>query len=594
MEWTQEQLNIFGVDLDVKKILTIMALSGSAKTTSAVEIIRRNPHLRFLYVSFSEAIVTAVRKDIVGLPNAKASTINSYAFQGSVSFRMGRPVINITIDKIGEYFNMDISKKSQRTIAFLTRRMFKEYCLNTLSPEEYKELKKEELLRASLSSKDKKNMFKAVDNAVALYDGISKGKTKYISHESYLKYFMTNGSMTNHDYDYIIVDEAQDLNDIMFTFVEEQAKTLIDPHSDKKVGVIAIGDQNQGIYGFLESKNIIETLNKNYPSTQKSLTRSFRFGSGSRMEKVANMLLHSRGEHVQGVACYPDDILRNIAFLGRNNLQVIKKCVELIENKENFSLLGGVSSLDLDTIFDIAKMGGIYHNKIKSDFIRGFKTKFDLKKWAQEEDAVDVLMAINVVNYLLSLSLKNEKNEYEREIGRMVARFSGRGGFIKKIIDIIEMKSKKTAPYIVSTYHKSKGLGVDGVELMENKGAHLDDIYIPYGWKSLSGRSKKLVINGQTITEYQLHIEDEKKYIIFDEYNLMYVAVTRAKKELVILDEVLKTSMMFVDLLFKEVEENNSKEGFYYINFPEVKTRFKIEAKDADLFLKYLGTRYRR
>lgn len=133
-------------------------------------------------------------------------------------------------------------------------------------------------------------------------------------------------------YDAILVDEAQDLN-------ANQIAYLL-AHDGPR---IFIGDPHQSIYGFRGADDRMRTLLRAATRTFH-LTTSFRFGP--RVARIANLVLALKRapEHVAGagesILLRPEDPLRPSAVIARTQAGLFLACVRALHADEPIRVLG--------------------------------------------------------------------------------------------------------------------------------------------------------------------------------------------------------------------------------------------------------------
>ena len=95
VRWTPEQAKIINMEIDPSdpRVTKVMAFAGSGKTSTLVELCRRNPNLKFLVIVFNAAIKT--QWDELKLGNVKALTAHGLAWKywldsGMTRERLGR------------------------------------------------------------------------------------------------------------------------------------------------------------------------------------------------------------------------------------------------------------------------------------------------------------------------------------------------------------------------------------------------------------------------------------------------------------------------------------------------------------------------
>jgi superfamily I DNA/RNA helicase len=271
-------------------------------------------------------------------------------------------------------------------------------------------------------------------------------------------------------YDYVFIDEAQDLN---------LAQIDLAVRSCAPGGrVISVGDQNQAIYGFRGAdENAIQNIVDRCQSKRMPLSITYRCAKNivnmakelvpalEAAETAENGSIENIGESKMLDLVRPGDFI-----LSRVNAPLIKWCLELLKMRVPANIQGR----------DFAKTLSSLVKKSKSNSIEGFLTW--LMNWKEEE--VKRLVAI-----ARDTSIVEDKAEC------LIALCEGTAS-IKDLLDNIDKMfhdGDDKDRVILSSTHKAKGLERDRVFLLR-------DTYRP--------------ANGQ------------------EEANLLYVAITRARKSL--------------------------------------------------------------
>uniref|UniRef100_A0A8C3I2V1 F-box DNA helicase 1 n=1 Tax=Chrysemys picta bellii TaxID=8478 RepID=A0A8C3I2V1_CHRPI len=286
-------------------------------------------------------------------------------------------------------------------------------------------------------------------------------------------------------YDAIFVDEAQDCTPAILDIVLSQT-----------CGIIFVGDPHQQIYTFRGAVNALFTV----PHTHIFyLTQSFRFGPeiayvGSTIldvcKKIRNKMLVGGNQEgdVRG------STNGKTAFLSRGNLNVFENAVTITggERPTKIHLLGGPKNFGLDKIHDIWKL-------LQPE--EALKLQIDdhfIKKWV-EKDGFQGLK-----NY----AAKTEDRELEVKI-TIVEKYNVRIPELVARIKNSHVSNIAFADYVIGTVYKAKGLEFDTVLVAD------DFMKVPCARHNL-----------QRLPHFITDMSAE------DEWNLLYVAVTRAKKHL--------------------------------------------------------------
>jgi len=288
-----------------------------------------------------------------------------------------------------------------------------------------------------------------------------------ITHDGYLKlYQLTNPKL---DYDYIMVDEAQDSNEVMLDIVFKQ-------HSKK----IFVGDPSQKIYGFRGAINVFNSKKyMEYKPEMFSLTESFRFGQ--EIADVANEVLNAiPGNKIAIKGCDRESEIAKVdkeiqyTILFRTNTKLVDKAISLAEEGKSIHIIGGLEDIIKDAM-DIYYLFAEEYDNIKSAFFKNFK---------------------HYNNFLqLTADLKIAKYKF---LVRLIEQYGDT--LLIKITKLKEQQEgKRSADVLLSSTHKAKGLEFVSVILWDDFKEILDFL--------------------------KIQNPDEK---IIEEINLLYVAITRA------------------------------------------------------------------
>ena len=271
--------------------------------------------------------------------------------------------------------------------------------------------------------------------------------------------------------DYLLLDEAQDCNPVMVQIVERY-----------KGQKILVGDRYQNIYGFNKTMNIMD----NDIGTKLALSKSFRFGNA--VQDLANVILTYRGNETPLEGNGDDKAVRYFtqpesfipdAIICRTNSGVIESIFECMDKYPDCSIKATVDVKNITSfIYSYLALEKGEMKEVKHPLLFGFKNFADLTDYLQDSPDPDI-------------------KKYDELMKRV--------GATRIIAAMTKCEKSGDADILITTAHKSKGLTLGNVII------HSD---FQYKLKTKSG-----------VTE--LKISD-------DELNLIYVAITRAKKDIVI------------------------------------------------------------
>ncbi|KAI5617960.1 F-box DNA helicase 1 isoform X1 [Silurus asotus] len=505
---THEQHQILNHDIQRDHVVKIMAFAGTGKTTTLVKYAQQRPHLRFLYISFNKSVIVQAKRSFPS--NVECRTIHSMAYKaiGHRYRSLGKLCNNLKPFTVAF-----VLPKGQGGFvnAKVVTQTISNFCSSTdesIGPQHVPDRYKNTNGREECPSESKRKMF--ANDAQNIWKKMTEMKpTKqtahYITHDGYLKLWQLQKPELE-DYDAIFIDEAQDCTPVIMDIMLSQA-----------CGKILVGDPHQQIYTFRGAVNALHAV----PHTHLYyLTQSFRFGS--EIAYVSATVLHVCkkvkkilvGGHQDGTVRGEDketlDTVRlaqtqvggKVAILCRCNLTVFCEVVRLTDVNPNckIHIVGGVENFGLKQILDIwilmqPEVKRRNENlRIMDPFIRSF-CREKLGGYAG----------------LKRYAIHTEDRELEAKLS-MVEKFIKR---IPQLVDRIyscAQSKPDCADFILGTVHKSKGLEFDTVVVMD------DFIKVPCSRHNLQ----------------RMNISPGIRKALADEWNLLYVAVTRAKRTLYI------------------------------------------------------------
>jgi len=486
MNITEQQKEILE-SVQKYRSVKINAFAGTGKTTTLKLIAQTYKEKKILYLAFNSAIKNEASS--IFPPNTEVKTTHGLAF-GAI-----KKNTNIDLTKLVNYRAIDISKEFNITYnqAVVAIKIFDNFCNNVQNEIEQKDIE----------HKTAKHMF---DRML-----ISKMKP---THAFYLKYYyllISSGQIQQFNYDIIMLDEAQDTNEVTLGIFEALSSKV----------KIYVGDEHQQIYSFRGSKNALSKI-----KSDKKLYLSCSFRFNKQIASYANILLKNfKNEEIQIDTLEKnnikdDDIITN-GYISRTNAQLISIISNRIENRKPF-----VTVRDPNEIFNLTiEVHYILVNK--KDEVK--RNRF-LKEFSNEDEILDY--AIEVDDYELKSALKMAKEYKEKlfDFKDISEKFynawknKNANGFDKRIGEIL----------FLTTAHTAKGLEWDKVTISDDF-TDFADLIVDFGCDDL-----------KEFQEEQNYLPNQE---IIDEFNLFYVAITRAKKVLI------KDSENFHYLMSKNIEK---------------------------------------
>ncbi len=458
------------VDCQFNDILIVNAYAGTGKTSTLVQFCEARKNSSILYLSYNSSMKKEAEIKFKHLPNVNVKTMHSLAYTeldiaNKYKNRLGSLRAKDLVDA-GIVARIPLGQQNLYATAIL--RLLRLFC-NT-NQEIMPFLRDIEKSPNNYELPFMVSMPFILNSTLALWKDIQTPKCKLpYEHDFYLKSYQL--SKAKLDYDYILVDEAQDINACVIDIVLNQAKA-------KKV---FIGDTYQSIYKFRGAVNSLEILSKRPRSTTLYLTQSFRCPQS--IANIANMYLNilNAPKPFRGTKKSVCQSNEPKAILCRTNARLFDVAIANIEKK--LFIVGGVDSCNFDDLLDVQKLMFKKHEYIKSPFIAGFKDIKELLEYSKDTGEIDLQQKVMVLYKYM-----------KQDIRLLIKQIKGQC-----------VKKQEKADIVLSTGHKSKGLEWDDVEI-------LDDF-----------------------VNIKKTIEEEEEIIVpKEELNLLYVAVTRAKRALAV------------------------------------------------------------
>lgn len=302
-------------------------------------------------------------------------------------------------------------------------------------------------------------------------------------HNFYLKYYaLAKDKNLEREYDCILLDEAQDSNAVMLSiFLNNTCPKIL------------VGDTFQNIYGFNDSINAFHIITPTYQST---LNTSFR--CTQRILDYANFFLKyfssKNFKHMKSSIKEQKQDLDDKAIISRTNAKIIEFINEIDQKQENdFALLKEPHKI-FAPLYAV-----LYFRSAKLDLIpqeyayfKNFSTTKELYAYIEKMQDKELLSALNLLNK-------------EIDIDKVSKR-------AKKLF------CNKDAKNFIINAHQAKGLEWNKVEL-------------------LNDFSPLMELKKRIDEERQASKRKELDFILEQELNLFYVAITRAKNELIDMSE---------------------------------------------------------
>lgn len=270
------------------------------------------------------------------------------------------------------------------------------------------------------------------------------------------------------EYDVIMLDESQDSNGVLLSII-----------SSARAQQIYVGDKYQQIYSWRGATNAMDCITT--PNTC-NLSQSFRFGP--KIAALASGILQNElGSDVpiKGFDAIEDELCvleKPDCMIFRTNAGLIGEALRQIEQSRKVCIVGDVGALILliDGIRDLEETGRSTHPELMD-----FESYIDFLEYTDTDTGKDLAVIVRLVSE------------------------HGYAGLKAALVKVKE-NSEADSDIILTTAHKSKGREWDTVKLGD------DYRYI------------------EDLTAARLSNKDFP--FNAEEFNLLYVAITRAKKKL--------------------------------------------------------------
>lgn len=408
---TEEQNNIITTIKNMQDNETVMviAFAGTGKTSTFYLTTHFLNQYTFLYLAFGKDIVKEAKKKFNS--NVFVTTVNSLAFKAMVKDKKEVRENAYKVHEVSEIFDCELSMASDilQIVNFYCNSDFEN--INNVA------------YHVSLRSK---NIIEPFKLAQEFYNKMKKREIK-ITHNFYLKEYSLSDIPRTLNFDYVLLDEAQDTNRVTLAILK------------KVIGKkILVGDPHQNIFtSFRGSVNAMKEVNIDY-----KLYLSCTFRCNQNIVDYANEVLFTYKKEKTPIVSMNnknDYKIETTAYITRTNAQIIF----LISQFNDFRLIKEPDELFETTI-------SIYNFLNKKPERIPDKHKY-LNKFKNENELINHIYEFNDVE--LSSSL------------RIAKIFKG---YIYVIKNKAQKNNNKNSKNIFITAHTSKGLEFDRVELQKD------------------------------------------------------------------------------------------------------------------------------
>ncbi|XP_042191393.1 F-box DNA helicase 1 [Callorhinchus milii] len=509
---TSEQQCILSHEIAPTHVVKIAAFAGTGKTCTLIWYAQQRPHLRFLYVASSES--DAVQARSLYTPNVQCVTMDAMAYHyEGYKYQRRKKLIFGDLKPLAVLGMLRERGVGYIRAKLLCRTLSSFFCS---ADEEISVAHVPEICnntRGDVQLMEYKEKSKLAEDAGRIWRkmvNLRETKTSgyFMTRDGCLKLWqLSKPSLWT--FDAIFVDKAEDCSPAILDIVLSQ-----------KCGKFLVGDRHQQIHSFSGAGNALCEA----PHTHTyCLTQSLRFGPDIAYlaATILEVCKHVRDKTLVGGSL--DDGSRGngveqMAILCRGVPAAFDEALRLTagQNPSKIHLIGGLGKFGLDTILDVwmlLKPDEDPKRKeavIRDPFIRifsrngGFRGLKDYVSTAEDEVLGGSIAVVEKYRFRIP-------------------------GFVQRITEY-SVDIPALANVVLGTVHKAKGYEFDTVQMMD------DFAKVP-----------GLQLNGHLLSGFSPDV------VAVEEWNLLYIAVTRARKHLV-MSKSLENLLSFAGEYFLRTE----------------------------------------
>lgn len=497
-KWSPYQEKIYDFIEHGQGHLIVEAVAGSGKSTTLVKCLDFIPQDdKVLLTAFNTDIVEELKKRTIDKPNVEAKTLHGLGLQ-FIKRNLPQVAAEVEPFKYDSYIKNNIKELSSINTYKLKGREFYRYMENIKKYVDYGRFYLCQTEKDLKLIEDRYDIDTIADEKEIAIDVLEWGRNAletidfvdmvWLPNALYLKPL---GLL----YDFIFIDECQDLN--------RAERELVLKCFKINTRMMSVGDSQQMLYAFSGADPDSFNALKSFPNTT-CLPLSISYRCGKNIVKYANRLVKNieaadnaiDGEVIKNVKL--ENIKDGDMIVCRNNAPLVQIYNEFLKLGKKCHIRGKDIGRNLKSIVKSTRQDKL-NVDCKEDgvFLRLYDDLFTSRNKLMEKFGIDANTAMNSpqtqskLDTIKALEILAEGINTSEEI-------------LAKIDEIFPNKDK-TDGISLSTVHKAKGLEANNVyiaceSLMPSKSAKKD-------WE------------------------------IRQEYNLMYVAYTRAKNILGFIDE---------------------------------------------------------
>lgn len=372
MELTQEQEAVVNAPLPPGHAVMVQAFAGTGKTSTIAARCKAAMDKKILYLAFNRSLMESARDVFRDYPHVRVETFHSWALseymkpyeENDFDADTSKPDI---VEAISVYDILDRFPSTPWLIASGALSVLQYYWSTT---DDRLQAKHTRGLSKDVPSVD------SLALAQSIWKRMQDGGVP-IPHDAYLKIVALGKPVM--PYDWIMVDEVQDLTPLQMELVVSQ----------KHAGYLLFGDVHQTLYGFRYACDPVAYLReRSIPVQTLRLTRTFRFGP--RLARLSSLFLQSfKDEQAMIQSAHDPDATRVLSpidwtrapngsvFVFRSNRGLVQGMFDWIErpNPPRFHVLGMtfVPERERQFVRDFAMIRAGRHRECKDPVLRRLK-----------------------------------------------------------------------------------------------------------------------------------------------------------------------------------------------------------------------------
>jgi len=345
MNWSPYQNDVYNAVANTTDNIMVEAVAGSGKSTTLKEAVRRIPERdSILVLAFNRHIRDPLKADLSDLPNVEVTTLNSFGFAAVRDGYAGR--VKVDAEKTAKtlrYQCLDDDEES-KIIFYSSVKAIKQII----------GLRKSLMLWEPYTLWDMKKLYELVDqfdislpttlSEVELFRLLDAVWAKSILDQRVIDFddqlaFPIYHNLRVEEYDYVLVDEAQDLSPVQI----ELTKRAISPNTGR---AIYCGDRKQAIYQFRGADSAaIQRIEQELNCKTLPLSICYRCGSAivDLAREIVPQIESPEGQHSGAVEyIYQDEFApdNNSIVLCRTTAPLVEGCLKLIREGKKATVKG--------------------------------------------------------------------------------------------------------------------------------------------------------------------------------------------------------------------------------------------------------------